>query len=239
MHRLKNLLSPLRKTPLHPQWLVLRSIERARHSIENAVHGDVLDIGCGNRWLERNLPQDSYYVGLDYPHTVSLGYAGRPNVFGNGQCLPFASNSFDCVVLMDVLEHLPSPEASISEAWRVLRTGGTLLIQVPFIYPLHDEPHDFQRWSEYGLKILLNSYHFDLQELTCDKRPIETATTLLTIALAHCTLDAFSKKHLSILITPLLISTIPIINFVGWILAKVLPTSSIMPTSYRIVARKS
>lgn len=239
LHRLKQLFFPLRRTPLHPQWLVLRWVGRARHTIERTVHGDVLDIGCGSRWVEQVLPQNSRYTGLDYPPTVTKGYAGRPNVFGNGQCLPFAANSFDSVVMMDVLEHLPSPEASISEAWRVLRTGGVLVMQAPFLYPLHDEPHDFQRWSKYGLKMLLNSHHFELQELTHDERPFETAATLLSIALAHGALDAFNKRHFSLLIAPLMISAIPIINLGGWILAKISPTSSIMPMSYRVVAKKA
>ena len=88
------------------------------------TNGRMLDVGCGDRWVERCLPSNTDYVGLDYPTTISKNYAGKADVFADGQCLPFASNSFDTVILMDVLEHLPAPDLAISEAWRILKPRG-------------------------------------------------------------------------------------------------------------------
>lgn len=239
VRRLKHWLFPLRHTPLHPQWLVLRWTERACHTIKQTVHGDVLDIGCGDRWVERSLPTNARYVGLDYPPTVSKGYFGRPDVFGDGRCLPFEASSFDSVVLMDVMEHLPTPEAAIIEARRVLKVGGVLVMQVPFCYPLHDEPHDFQRWTIHGLSTLFNLSHFEIHEIAHHDRPLETTAALLSIALANSVLDAVRKRCAALLLAPLLIAAIPLVNLSGWAMAKIFPSSSIMPLGYRVVAYKN
>ncbi len=212
VQRLKQVLAPLKDTPLHPQWLVLRADKATRAAIHLMANGRVLDVGCGNRWVERCLPSNTQYVGLDYPTTISKGYAGKADVFSDGQCLPFASNSFDTVVLMDVLEHLPAPDLAISEAWRILKPGGILLIQVPFLYPLHDQPHDFQRWSKQGLQVLLTKHFFTLNSMTYQGHALETAAALMAMALAHSVLDSARHKHITLLLAPLLLSAIPVIN---------------------------
>lgn len=238
IQRLKRWLSPLKGTPLHPQWLVLSDAASTSQVLAQTARGLVLDIGCSDRWLEPCLKHSTRYVGLDFPATVSKGYAGHPDVFGDGQRLPFASGSFDSVVLLDVLEHLPAPSDAMAEAHRVLKPGGVLVMQVPFLYPLHDQPHDFQRWTEHGLRTLFGSHHFNVDSMTCHGHPLETAASLLAIALANSLLDASRKMRPAVLLAPVLLAAIPLVNLVGWALAWMLPASSIMPMSYRVIARK-
>lgn len=238
VQRLQGWLAPLKGTPLHPQWLVLRADERDRSALGSAIHGPVLDVGCGNRWLERCLPADVRYVALDFPATVSKGYAGQPDVFGDGQALPFASGCFASVVLMDVLEHLSMPSAALAEVHRVLTPDGVLVVQVPFLYPLHDEPHDFQRWTEYGLRALFAAHNFEIRQLSCHGHPMETAAALTAIALARGLLDAVRRMRAALLLAPLVFVAIPLLNLFGWSLAKWFPASSIMPMGYRVEARK-
>ncbi len=235
---LKRLFYPLRTTPFHPQWLVLRQGGVSKTKLIEEMQGLVLDVGCGDRWIERELPADCQYVGLDYPATVNIGYEGKPTLFGDGQNLAFADGSFDVVIIMDVLEHMEHPGMAIQEAWRVLKPSGKLLVQVPFLYPLHDEPYDFQRWTEYGLKKLLQQTGFKIKTIKAYGSPIETAAGLLAISIAKAVLDAGKEKHLGLLLSPVLVLSIPIINSVGWLLAKLLPQSTMMPLSYRIFAVK-
>ena len=74
-------------------------------------------------------------VGLEYdPGYAALArhrYPGLPFVRGSADQLPFPDRSFDAVLLLDVLEHLPSAEAALDEARRVLRPCGTLIVSVP------------------------------------------------------------------------------------------------------------
>ncbi len=65
--------------------------------------------------------------------------------------LPFRAGSFDAAVASQVLEHLHSPAVALSELTRVLRTDGMMLVALPFLYPLHQTPHDYQRLTRWGL----------------------------------------------------------------------------------------
>ena len=57
----------LKRTVLHPQWLVLRGEAQNRRAIARSLRGRILDIGCGNQPMEALLGPDTAYVGLDYP----------------------------------------------------------------------------------------------------------------------------------------------------------------------------
>jgi SAM-dependent methyltransferase len=91
--------------------------------------------------------------------------------------LPFDDKSFDTVLLTDVLEHLPEPASTLNEIARVLRPDGKLLLGVPFLYWIHEEPHDYHRYTEFalrrmcersGLKIVDLQAYGGLPEVLCD-----------------------------------------------------------------------
>jgi SAM-dependent methyltransferase len=235
---LRRYLQPLRATPLHPQWLVLRGEAQNRRAIARSLRGRILDIGCGNRPMEALLRPDTAYVGLDYPTTHAKGYAGLPDVFGDGQSLPFGAECFDVVVALDVLEHLPAPDQCVQEAARVLQGGGRLILQTPFLYPLHDMPYDFQRWTLPGLEALVQRQGFEVTERRMFGAPCETAAALTAIALAKGILDSVAHRSPALLLAPLLIAGIPLVNLLGWLLARLLPAADFMPLGYRLVCTK-
>lgn len=238
LNPLRRLFLPLSTTPLHPQWLVLRCEAQNRRAIARSLKGCILDIGCGNRPMESLLEPDMAYVGLDYPTTHAKGYTEHPDVFGDGQSLPFRTGSFDIVMALDVLEHLPSPNQCVREAARVLRGGGQLILQTPFLYPLHDMPHDFQRWTLPGLEALVQREGFAVTERHIFGAPCETAAALTAISLAKAVLDSMAHRSPAILLAPLLIIGIPLVNLLGWLLARLLPTDDLMPLSYRLTCTK-
>jgi SAM-dependent methyltransferase len=69
-----------------------------------------------------------------------------------------ASDSADCVFLVSVLQHIPSPQKAIDEAFRVLRPGGVIYVNVPFIFFYHQDPEDFNRFSVPGLECLCSRF---------------------------------------------------------------------------------
>ena len=236
--RLKRLLYPLRHTPLHPQWLVYLGETCSKRSTAELMRGRVLDVGCGDGWLAQALPEDVEYLGFDYPVTLAKGYRGRAAVLGSADRLPFADASFDTVAMLDVLEHLAQPAMAVSEARRVLRPGGRLILQVPFLYPLHDVPHDFQRWTRIGLERLVESHGLAMRRCATTGKPLETAAALQSIGLARAILDVTAQKSWSILLLPLLALSIPVVNLLGWALSRLLPDNDFMPLGYRIMAEK-
>ena len=116
--------------------------------------GLTLDIGA----------QNGPYAGY-FPNRIALdvrpGHGVR--ILGDAQALGIAGAAFDVVLCTEVLEHLPEPQRAIDEMHRVLKPGGTLLLTTRFLFPIHDAPHDYFRFTKYGLRHLLR--HFEILEL--------------------------------------------------------------------------
>ncbi len=79
------------------------------------------------------------------------------DVVGDTHDLPFVDNSFDSVIMQAVLEHLHTPEVAISEAFRVLKPGGFIYLEVPFLQGFHADPHDYFRFTQVGLNSILKN----------------------------------------------------------------------------------
>ncbi len=237
--RLQRWLRPFERWPVHPQWLLLRHRPATRTWVGEHASGTLLDIGCGNGELRGALPAEVRYIGLDYPPTVALGYSGGADALADGRQLPIAGDSIDTVVLLDVLEHLDRAELAVGEAARVLRDDGKCLIHVPFLYPLHDLPHDYQRWTAAGIGRLLCRNGLEPSEITATMHPLEVSAGLLAIALADSVIRAARAASPALLLAPLLLLAILPVNLAGWALGGLMPRSELMPFSYRVVARKA
>lgn len=118
----------------------------------------VLNVGAsgevGSR-LSRALTKDN--TGIELVST-DIDPERKPDIVCDVCDMPFPDNSFDAVFLIEVLEHVHNPPKALSEISRVLKPGGTLIFSVPFIFPLHDRPGDYFRYTKYGLKLLLSEY---------------------------------------------------------------------------------
>ena len=60
--------------------------------------------------------------------------------------------SYDIILCMNVLEHVYDYQKAIENLYQALKSGGELVVFVPMFYPLHDEPHDYWRFTEHGLR---------------------------------------------------------------------------------------
>ena len=105
----------------------------------------VLDVGCGDRPYAELFPGA---VGFDVP--------GNPyaDLHGDIDAIPVEDASFDVVLCLQVLEHVPDPAAAVRELHRVVRPGGCVLLSTHGIYPFHPNPDDLWRWTHQGLERL-------------------------------------------------------------------------------------
>lgn len=89
---------------------------------------------------------------------VDLGHADGVTLVADAMQLPLADATVDSVVLQAVLEHVPQPERVIDEATRVLKPGGFIYVEVPFLQGFHADPHDYQRYTLEGLRRQLAAF---------------------------------------------------------------------------------
>ena len=125
----------------------------------------VLDAGAGE-CIYRPLFEGRRYVSTDR----GVGDAGWDyttlDALADLERVPFRTASFDVVLCTETLEHVARPERVLSELRRVLKPGGTLALSVPFLHPVHQAPHDYYRYTPYGLRHLLAGAGFGAVEIT-------------------------------------------------------------------------
>ncbi len=80
--------------------------------------------------------------------------------------IPVDNNSFDTIMCIEVLEHIPEPSKAIKEFARILKPGGKLIITAPFCSLTHFAPYYFANgYSKYWYKQILKHYGFNINEI--------------------------------------------------------------------------
>lgn len=147
-----------------PSWLVKRIGQREyKRCFNNYKPKRLLDIGCGSGEKKYVIPEETWYTGIDHlytPHGKS-----NINIFCSAYNLSLSDNSYDSVLCTGVLEHLEEPEQALREAYRVLKPSGYAIYTVPLFWHLHEEPHDFYRYTKYGIRYLFEKVGFEIIEL--------------------------------------------------------------------------
>jgi 2-polyprenyl-3-methyl-5-hydroxy-6-metoxy-1,4-benzoquinol methylase len=82
----------------------------------------------------------------------------EPDILGDVCTFDFGDRSYDVIVLSEVLEHVHSPHLAMQNIHHLLKNGGRLILTVPFIFPIHERPHDYFRYTRYGLEFLLSEF---------------------------------------------------------------------------------
>lgn len=114
---------------------------------------------------------------------LDLRRTGGVDLLGTAGQLPFQDDTLHCAVSQEVFEHLEDPHRACAEVARVLRPGGLFYLQIPFVIGVHSAPHDYWRFTDQGLRVLLQGAGFEILEL---KPAIGAGTALYRIAVEFC-----------------------------------------------------
>lgn len=234
MSRLRALAAPLTRTPLHPQWLL--GGRKPPRGIEAAA-GRVLDVGAGDRWIQAHLPAQAEYIALDYPPTGRDLYHAKPDVFADAAHLPFADGVFDAVICLEVIEHVRDPQRVLDEIARVLRPGGAVWLSMPFLYPIHDAPHDYQRFTEHGLRRSMENSNLTVSGIDRELHALRAAGLVVCLGLAGAA-NAAPRWQWPVLL-PLTALAVLTVNLGSWLMSLLWPDWSALAAGYVAKAIKS
>lgn len=185
-----------------------------RTSIFNAIkkyllvfNGNLLDIGCGKMPYKRYVLENSKvleYVGLDIETALEYHALVKPDYTWNGKIMPFENDSFDCAFGTEVLEHCPVPEMVLKEVLRVLKPEGIFFFTVPFLWNLHEVPHDEYRYTPFSLeRHLINAGFKDIQ-LRATGGWHASMAQMLGLWVRRSTMSSRKRYWLSLLLKPII-----------------------------------
>ncbi len=176
---LRDFLAPFPHSALYFERRYL--LETMQAAVSHAQGPRLLDVGCGIKPYETLFaPKIAEHVGIDYQPTTagSYGTSTRADVWGDSLDLPFPEASFDTVLSTQVIEHVTDPIRALAEIHRVLKPGGVLILSAPMTWPIHEPPHDYFRYTEFGLRSLLTRQGFEIVEVWKRGRSVTTLVQL-------------------------------------------------------------
>ncbi|MGB3921681.1 MAG: class I SAM-dependent methyltransferase [Minisyncoccia bacterium] len=193
-----------------------------------ATKEKVLDLGSGG---------SSY--GEFFPNrvTVDIDPNRKPDIVADAENLPFKDGEFSVVLSTEMLEHVRNPNKVEKEIRRVTAQGGTLILSTRFVFPLHDTPHDYWRFTKYGLQELFKEWQ--IIELIPETKNFSAVAVLLQ------RMSFQSTFHFNKMIKLILLLISWVFDHLNFLIAKEYGDigrkkieSDIMPTGYYMVAQK-
>lgn len=202
--------------PTARELLVKKSLAR----LSLASYTSILVAGAGMDPYSQMFPDAERYVCFDIDNAH-----GNIDVQADAHSMPFGGGLYDCILATEILEHLREPDRFISEAYRVLRPGGLIIVTVPFIFHQHANPFDFNRPTKEALRLWFEM--FEDVEISAQGNRVHSVSDLFS--------TAFSGRPM--LQGPFILSRL--LNHLFMALDYIMDSSSsTAPTGYLIKARK-
>ncbi|MEP7147024.1 MAG: class I SAM-dependent methyltransferase [bacterium] len=182
--------------------------------------GRLLDLGCGNK------PYSNIYnevcessTGCDVPFSIHQNSNVEVLCYAEDLDRHFEPASFNCVLCTEVLEHTLDDKKVVDNIYKILNNNGILIISAPFIYVLHEAPHDYRRYTYYGLLNILESNGFKIRSAFSTGGTFSSGFFIFYYSLTKIFYYFFKKTGLKNLINSKAVRSV--FNFPEYVLYKI------------------
>lgn len=134
-------------------WLIYDIGDKFLLNYSKYYKGALFDLGCGESTYKKFFLRfaDSY-TGVDWGNTL---HDSKADIISDlNKEIKLEDNVADTLISLSVMEHLYEPQVFLDESYRILRSGGYFILQVPWQWHIHEAPHDYFRYTPYGLKYI-------------------------------------------------------------------------------------
>jgi len=123
-----------------------------------AYHGNILDVGCGQSPYRFLLSKETNYFGIDIADADRFDYRNPLIIPFNGEDIPFEDGKFDAFLCTEVLEHVEKYQKLTDEIFRVLKSGGSGIVTIPWSARYHYIPWDYFRYTPSSLRTIFSKF---------------------------------------------------------------------------------
>ncbi len=219
----------------HPLYFIRKHLLAYFTKLSPYMKGVMLDFGCGSKPY-KSLFSVNEYVGLDYENPGHPHINEQIDVFYNGKDIPFANEHFDSIFSSEVFEHVFHLSDSLKELNRVLRPDGNMLLSCPFTMCEHEEPHDFARYSSFGIKHLLEQNGFEIVEQYKTGNSMQAVAQMKAVYAGRHIYPKFKK--IPVIRSIVRVGMISCINIKGIIYSKIFPSRNDLYLNNVVVCKK-
>jgi SAM-dependent methyltransferase len=216
---------------INPFYFARKGLYQNVSKLITNLNGRLLDVGCGTKPYE-NICNVDEYIGLEIDDEGNRQH-NYADVFYDGRTIPFEDKEFDSILSNQVFEHVFNPNEFLREINRVAKIDGLFLITVPFVWDEHEQPHDYARYSSFGLKYILDENGFEIIQHRKSNNGLEVIFQLINAYLYKVTQT--KKAYFNLLIIFVLMTPV---NIVGLILSKLLPKNDDLYLDNIVLAKK-
>jgi SAM-dependent methyltransferase len=140
-------------------WLLYDLGDKYREKYSCHYKGVMYDLGCGEApYKEYFLQYCDSYVGVDWTNTLHNSRADIVTDLNSSFSIENAVA--DTLISLSVMEHLCEPQTFLNESYRILKDDGIFILGVPWMWWIHEAPHDYFRYTPYGLKYMFDKAGF-------------------------------------------------------------------------------
>jgi SAM-dependent methyltransferase len=150
-----------------PLYFIRKGLYRKIREYAPTLSGNILDFGCGAKPYQSLFINANSYTGVDYASEGHDHSNEHIDYYYDGHKLPFENEQYDNIFSSEVMEHIFNPEEILAELHRVLKPGGKILLTCPFVFPEHEVPVDYARYTRFALLDMLKKNGFTV--VTVDK----------------------------------------------------------------------